>query len=69
MSNSELNSRGIRTLPRTLEESIEALQSDQKYLKPYFSNELLETYMDLKQDEVSYVGESKQRQFILYHDV
>ena len=36
MSDSERSSRGIKTLPRELEESIDALKNDQGYLKPYF---------------------------------
>lgn len=69
MSDSERSSRGIKTLPRALEESIDALRSDQGYLKPYFCNELLEIYADLKRDEVSFASGSKQLQFMLYHDV
>lgn len=69
MSDSERSSRGIKTLPRALEESIDELRSDQGYLKPYFCNELLEIYADLKRDEVSFASGSKQLQFMLYHDV
>lgn len=69
MSDSERSSRGIKTLPRALEESIDALRSDEGYLKPYFCNELLEIYADLKRDEVSFASGSKQLQFMLYHDV
>lgn len=69
MSDSERSSRAIKTLPRALEESIDALRSDEGYLKPYFCNELLEIYADLKRDEVSFASGSKQLQFMLYHDV
>ena len=69
MSDSERSSQGIKTLPRELEESIDALKNDQGYLKPYFCTELLQIYDELKRDEVTYASESKQRQFMLYHDI
>jgi glutamine synthetase len=69
MSNSERSARGIRTLPRELDESIDALKNDQGYLKPYFCNELINIYADLKRDELSYATGSKQREFMLYYDI
>jgi glutamine synthetase len=69
MSDSERSARGIKTLPRELDESIDALKNDQGYLKPYFCNELIDIYADLKLDEVSYAAGSKQRQFMLYYDI
>ncbi len=69
MSDSERSSHGIKTLPRALDESIDALKNDQGYLKPYFCNELIDIYADLKRDEVSYIAGSKQRQFMLYYDI
>lgn len=69
MSDSERSTRGIKTLPRALDESIDALKNDQDYLKPYFCNELIDIYADLKRDEVSYAAGSKQRQFMLYCDI
>jgi glutamine synthetase len=69
MSDSQRSARGVKTLPRELEESIDALRNDQGYLKPYFCNELIAIYADLKRAEVSYAGGSKQRQFMLYYDI
>lgn len=68
MSDSARNSRGIRSLPGSLHESLEALKSDRDYLKPCFQGDLIETYIALKQEEVAYAG-SKERQFVLYYDV
>jgi glutamine synthetase len=69
MSDSERSTRGVKTLPRELTESIDALKNDQGYLKPYFCTELIDTYADLKLNEVSYATGSKQRQFMLYNDI
>jgi glutamine synthetase len=63
------NSLGIKSLPGSLRESLEALKSDRDYLKPCFQGELLETYVALKQEEVVDAGKSKERQFVLYYDV
>jgi glutamine synthetase len=69
MSNSQRSTLGIKTLPRDLSESIDALKNDQGYLKPYFCNELIEAYADLKRDEIAYAAGSKERQFMLYYDI
>jgi len=62
-------SLGIKSLPGSLQESLDALKNDQEYLMPCFQGDLLETYIALKQDEVAYAGGSKERQFMLYYDV
>ena len=69
MSDHARTDLGIKSLPGSLQESLEALKSDQDYLKPCFRGDLLETYIALKQDEVAYAGKSKERQFILYYDI
>jgi glutamine synthetase len=70
MSDSRRNSLGIKSLPGSLEESLEALKNDSDYLKICFNNELLDTYMAIKQEEMIEVGErTKMSQFILYYDV
>ena len=72
MSDSARSSKGIKSLPGSLRESLQALKSDSDYLKPCFDGELIESYVSLKQSEISYVGDeggSKLRQFMLYYDV
>jgi glutamine synthetase len=59
----------IKTLPRTLQDSIEALKNDNEYLKPFFSSELIETYIELKREEIAFAAGSKERQFLLYYDI
>jgi glutamine synthetase len=70
MSDSRRNSLGIKSLPGSLEESLEALKNDSDYLKICFNNELLDTYVAIKEEEMIEVGErTKMSQFILYYDV
>ncbi|HJS68325.1 MAG TPA: type I glutamate--ammonia ligase [Nitrososphaera sp.] len=69
MADHARSSLGIKSLPGTLQESLDALKSDQGYLKPCFQSDLLETYVALKQEEVAYAGRSKEKQFMLYYDV
>jgi glutamine synthetase len=40
-----------RKLPASLEEAVEALESDHEYLKPVFPSELVESYVELKKRE------------------
>jgi glutamine synthetase len=69
MSDSARRASGIKTLPRTLLDSIDALKNDKGFLKPYFSNELIETYVELKSEEIGFATGSKERQFMLYYDI
>jgi glutamine synthetase len=76
MSDSRRNDLGIKSVPGSLEESIASLKSDQLYLtNTCFNDECLETYFDLKEDEISRVRgfegkrESKLQQFYMYYDV
>ncbi|MEZ0393745.1 MAG: glutamine synthetase [Desulfurococcaceae archaeon] len=39
------------TIPRSLEEALDALESDNEYLKPVFSSSLIESYVELKRQE------------------
>jgi len=47
----ELRKNGIRTLPGTLAEALNCLESDHGYLKPVFTEELVQLYIDIKRDE------------------
>jgi glutamine synthetase len=69
LSDSARRDLGIKTLPRTLQDSVDALKSDQSYLKPYFCNELVDTYIELKCEEIASATGSKERQFMLYYDI
>ena len=69
MSDQQRSNIGIKSLPSSLDESLRALESDNEYLKPCFGGDLLETYIELKQQEISYAGKSKEKEFVLYHDI
>lgn len=70
MSDSQRSSLGIKPLPGSLRGSLDALKSDCKYLMSCFSNELLEIYLMLKEEEIKEIGEgSRAQQFRMYHDV
>ena len=43
---------GIKELPRSLDEALDELETDNEWLKPIYSNELIETYIELKREEV-----------------
>ncbi len=48
---SVLSSNGYKQLPRSLDEALDELETDNEYLKPVFPNELLDTYIELKRRE------------------
>ncbi|HDI02191.1 MAG TPA: type I glutamate--ammonia ligase [Ignisphaera sp.] len=42
---------GIKELPRSLDEALDELESDNEWLKPVFPRELIESYIDMKREE------------------
>ena len=60
---------GIKSLPGSLEEALDELESDNEFLKPVFTREAIEKYIELKREEVM-----KERlqpspiEFLMYHD-
>ncbi|RLG86345.1 MAG: type I glutamate--ammonia ligase [Thermoprotei archaeon] len=56
MSPEKRRALGIKSLPANLKEALEELESDSEYLKPVFTDELLESYVELKREEVRYVN-------------
>ena len=70
MPDSARSSLGIKSLPASLEQSLEELISDSAYLKPYFHSQLIDTYLMLKENEIAEAGNgSKKSQFALYYDI
>jgi len=71
MNDSKRKDLGIGVLPDSLEKSLSALKSDSKYLNLCFHNDLIDTYFELKNKEISEVGSGKSRinQFAFYYDV
>lgn len=68
MSDYVRNNLGIKSLVGSLEESVEALKSDQSYLKSCFDDELIEAHIMLKQSEIA-KARTKSQQFMLYYDI
>ena len=52
LPSSKLRELGIRSLPRSLSEALDELECDNEFLKPVFSSELLQTYIELKRREI-----------------
>jgi glutamine synthetase len=71
MTDSKRKSLGIDVLPGSLQESLLALKSDSSYLDLCFQNNLIDTYVELKNDEINEVGSGKSRinQFMFYYDI
>ncbi len=51
LSESELRNYKVRRLPGSLKEALDELLSDNQYLKPFFSEDLLEKYVEIKRTE------------------
>jgi glutamine synthetase len=71
MSDFERINFGIKSLPAKLEESLAALKSDSEYLDVCFRDDLIDTYLILKEEEVAQIGKgnTKAKQFMFYYDV
>jgi len=71
MTDFERSNFGIKSLPTNLEESLGALKSDSEYLDICFRNDLIDTYLMLKEEEIVQIGKDsmKAKQFMLYYDV
>ncbi len=61
---------GIKSLPRTLDEALDELESDYEFLKPVFPESLITTYIELKREEAATERSTPSPvEFFLYHDV
>ncbi|MGP3666967.1 MAG: type I glutamate--ammonia ligase [Candidatus Bathyarchaeota archaeon] len=60
---------GIKALPESLKEAVECLQSDQQYLKPIFSQDLIDKIIELEINECKEVNiRPHPYEFYLYFD-
>jgi glutamine synthetase len=71
MSDFGRSSFGIMFLPAKLEESLDALKSDSEYLDMCYHDDLIDTYLILKEEEIAQIGKGnkKAKQFMFYYDV
>jgi glutamine synthetase len=70
LSESRKRALGIRPLPSSLQEALTALKNDHMYLQSCFPNELLQSYPDLKEQEIKEGnGKGRSWQIRRYYDV
>jgi glutamine synthetase len=61
---------GIKELPGSLEEALDELEADSKWLRPIFPKELIETYIELKREEARKVNSYPTPvEIMMYHDI
>ncbi|RLF08961.1 MAG: type I glutamate--ammonia ligase, partial [Thermoprotei archaeon] len=61
---------GVKELPGSLKEAIEELQSDMEYLKPIFTNEVIDKFLELTMDYYTQVSiRPHPYEFYLYFDL
>lgn len=70
MTPEKRRSLGIKSLPGSLEEALQELESDNEFLKPVFTSEVIEGYLELKWGEVKEARlHPSPVEFLMYHDV
>lgn len=70
MSKKERRQRGIDTLPATLGEALDSLESDCDFLNPIFTHDVIERLIELgKQDQLEISVRPHPHEFYLYFDV
>ena len=55
LEDSKRRELGIGVLPRSLEEALDELESDNEYLRPAFTKEMIQAYIDAKREEAEKV--------------
>ena len=61
---------GIKELPGSLEEALDELEADNEWLRPAFSRELIETYIELKREEARKINSYPTPvEIMMYYDV
>lgn len=66
----EAKRRGIETTPRSLREALEELVSDNDYLKPVFTRDLLERYVEIKEREIREIEtRPHQHEYLMYLEI
>jgi glutamine synthetase len=61
---------GIKELPGSLEEALDELEADNEWLRPVFSRELIETYIELKREEARKINSYPTPvEIMMYHDI
>ena len=70
MSKKERDARGIKSLPATLGEALDSLESDKKFLNPILSNDVLDRIIELERKDDREVSiRPHPHEFYLYFDI
>lgn len=70
MSKAERTKRGIGTLPSSLGEALDELESDRKFLNPIFSNDVIDRIVELERKDQREISiRPHPHEFYLYFDV
>jgi glutamine synthetase len=70
MSPQKRSALGIKELPRSLDEALDELESDNEWLMPVFPKELIESYIELKRKEAKTVNSYPTPiEFLMYYDI
>jgi glutamine synthetase len=70
MSRKERDARGIKSLPATLGEALDSLESDRKFLNPILSNDVLDKIIELERKDDREVSiRPHPHEFYLYFDI
>ena len=70
MSREQREARGIKSLPASLGEAIDALESDRKFLAPILSNEVIDKFIDLEKEDIHEISiRPHPHEFYLYFDI
>ena len=57
----------IRELPRSLDEALDELETDNEYLKPIFNSSILDTYIEIKREEAKSIQQYPHPMEIYYY--
>jgi glutamine synthetase len=70
LSEQQKKAYGIKKLPTSLQDALEALESDKGFLKPAFSDEFLDMYSETKKDEyLNIASVPSPREFYMYGNI
>jgi glutamine synthetase len=70
LSEQQKKAYGIKKLPTSLQDALEALESDKEFLKPAFSDDFLDMYSEVKKDEyLSVASVPSPREFYMYGNI
>jgi glutamine synthetase len=70
LSEQQKKAFGIKKLPTSLQDALEALESDKGFLKPAFSDEFLDMYAETKKEEyLSVASVPSPREFYMYGNI